>query len=150
MFLNHKIKFISAIVIFVLLIAYMFTIVDTKKDTNNSKILNANKMQSSSKITQIDKSSKTSHIYSKRNEIDVNLNEVEILKELEKHKNDTGTVYEEDIEQIDTPPSEIKERKIHFQPLSEETLGMIEEVEGLTDTSDDDNMPLEEEDIDPR
>jgi len=84
------------------------------------------------------------------NQEDMDSNEIDILKELEKHKNDKGKIYEEELEQISTKQTIYLEKRVLPKPMTEETLGIIEEEEGLSDTSTDKNTPLEDEGFDPR
>jgi len=84
------------------------------------------------------------------NQEDMDSNEIDILKELEKHKNDKGKMYEEELEQISTKQTIYLEKRVLPKPITEETLGIIEEEEGLSDTSTDKNTPLEDEGFDPR
>lgn len=166
MFLANKIKYIIILLIIIFISWYFIKI--TQNDNTVIKLDKINNIIIKSNIIQKNKALQDNVVIKKIQPyptshddtstsikpIDMTINEIAILEELEKHKNEKGTIYEEgDIEEIinkQTPHLKEKQKNTLLIPISEEVLGNIEEVEGLSDTSSDDNTPLESDDIDPR
>ena len=162
MLLKNKIKSISIFLILLFTLSYIFWMIQNSNtvesvDKINKPNLNSNVMLKDETIPD-DADTEEVLQYPEPNNLnptvinqeDMDSNEIDILKELEKHKNDKGKIYEEELEQISTKQTIYLEKRVLPKPMTEETLGIIEEEEGLSDTSTDKNTPLEDEGFDPR
>ena len=162
MLLKNKIKSISIFLILLFTLSYIFWMIQNSNTVESVDKINKPNLSSNVMLKDetIPDNADTEEVLqypepnnsnpTAINQEDMDSNEIDILKELEKHKNDKGKIYEEELEQISTKQTIYLEKRVLPKPITEETLGIIEEEEGLSDTSTDKNTPLEDEGFDPR